>query len=156
MEDTVYKEWVPAGKLVKLLVGFVSLLFAFILLVVTVFEISLALVMAAILVPTLAFLGFLFWNYRGLEIKVNSNELQVDYGLFNRKRVSLSDIDSCEPTKASFWKYGGVGVRWGVDGSWAYTTSFGDAIKLNLQRGHPFVFSTNNPNDICKLIRACN
>lgn len=156
MADIVYKEWVPAGKLVKLLVGFVSLVFAFILLVVTVFAISLALVMAAILVPTLAFIGFMFWNYRGLEIKMNSNELQVDYGLFNRKRVSLSDIDSCEHTKASFWKYGGVGVRCGVDGSRAYTTSFGDAIKLNLQRGHPFVFSTNNPDEICKLIRACN
>lgn len=156
MADIVYKEWVPAGKLVKLLVGFVSLVSAFTLLVVTVFAISLALVMAAILVPTLAFIGFMFWNYRGLEIEMNSNELQVDYGLFNRKRVSLSDIDSCEPTKASFWKYGGVGVRCGVDGSRAYTTSFGDAIKLNLQRGHPFIFSTNNPDEICKLIRACS
>ena len=32
----MYKEWVPAGKLVKSLVGFVSLVFAFVLLVVAV------------------------------------------------------------------------------------------------------------------------
>jgi hypothetical protein len=155
MEDTVYREWVPAGKLVKSVFWFVFSVFALVLLVITISDFSLASVTATVLVIPLAFVGLLFWIYRGLEIKVNKRELQVNYG-FNRKRVSLSEVDSCEPTKVSFWRYGGVGVRWGIDGSWAYTTSLGDAIRLKLQRGRPFVFSTHNPDEICKLIITCN
>jgi hypothetical protein len=145
MEDAVYIEWVPAGKLMKSMFGFAFSLFVLVLLVITVFEISLVLVMATILAIPFAFVGFLFWNYRSLEIKVNKQELQVNYGFLNRKRVTLSEIDSYKPTKASFWKYGGVCVRWGIDGSWAYTTSLGDAIKLNLRRGRPFVFPHTTP-----------
>jgi heme/copper-type cytochrome/quinol oxidase subunit 4 len=155
LEDTLYREWVPAGKLVKSVVGFVFSLLAFVLIVIVVFETSLTLVMAVVMLIPLAFVGAMFWIYRGLEIKVNKRELQVNYG-FNRKRVSFSEVDSCKPTKVSFWRYGGVGVRWGFDGSWAYTTSLGEAIRLKLRRGRPFVFSTHNPNKICKLIDACN
>lgn len=155
MEDAEYREWVPAGKLVKSAVGFVFSLLAFVLIVITVFETSPASVMAVVMLIPLAFVGLMFWNYRGLEIKVNKRELQVNYG-FNRKRVSLSEVDSCKPTKVSFWNYGGVGVRWGFDGSWAYTTSLGDAIRLKLRRGRPFVFSTHNPHEICQLINARN
>ncbi|MGQ9529822.1 MAG: hypothetical protein ACUVQX_00310 [Candidatus Bathycorpusculaceae bacterium] len=37
---------------------------------------------------------------------------------------------SCKPVKASFGKYFGVGIRYGVNGSWAYTTSFGNAVEI--------------------------
>jgi hypothetical protein len=155
LEDIVYREWVPAGKLVKSAVGFVFSLLAFVLIVIAVFETSLALVIAVVMLIPLAFVGAMFWIYRGLEIKVKKRELQVNYG-FNRKRISLSEVDSCKPTKVSFRRYGGVGVRWGFDGSWAYTTSLGDAVRLNLRKDRPFVFSTHKPDEICKLINAGN
>jgi len=101
MENAVYREWVPAGKLMKSMCGLVFSLFALVLLVIIVFVISLVLVMATIFVIPLAFVGFLFWNYRGLEITVNKQELQVNYGFLNRKKVPLSEIDSYKPTKAS-------------------------------------------------------
>jgi len=103
-------------------------------------------------VSTLGFLLLLFWNYRGIQIQVADKELLINYGFFNRKHISMVDIVSCEPTKALFRKYGGVGVRFGLDGSWAYTTSFGDAVKIILRKGRPFVFSSNNPEKICSII----
>jgi len=93
-----------------------------------------------------------FWNYRGIRIKVNAKNLLIYYGFFNRKRIPIVDIVSCEPTKASFGRYGGIGVRYGTDGSWAYTTSFGDAVKIILRKGKPFVFSSNNPEKICSIV----
>jgi len=107
-----------------------------------------------IAVPTsvLAFLALLFWNYKGIKILLNTEELLINYGVLNRKSITLEDIVSCEPTKASFRRYGGVGVRLGIDGSWAYTTSLGDAVKIILRKGKPFVFSSNNPGKICSII----
>jgi len=96
---------------------------------------------------------FLFyWNYRGLKITLTNNQLEVNYGIFNRKKISLNTITSCDITKANFRIYGGVGIRYGTDGSWAYNTDFGEAIKLTFQYGKPFVFSTKNPQKICDLI----
>lgn len=69
---------------------FVFLIFALVLLVITISEISLALVTDSVLMIPLVFAGPLFWIYRGLEIMVNKHELQVNYG-FSRKRVSLSE-----------------------------------------------------------------
>ena len=55
-------------------------------------------------------------------------------------------------TKADFRTYGGVGIRFGTDGSRAYNTDFGEAVKLTLHHCRAFVFSTKNPQKICNLI----
>jgi hypothetical protein len=153
MKDIFYREWVPAVSLVKILVAFVVLitLSVQLLLVYTsyVFRNPFWIAMP---VSVTTFLLFLFWNYRGIEIELDDKELLVNYGIFNRKSISLKDILSCELTNASFRRYGGVGVRMGWDGSRAYTTSFGDAVRLTTQKGRPFVFSSHNPEEICKII----
>ncbi|MDH5495762.1 MAG: PH domain-containing protein [Candidatus Bathyarchaeota archaeon] len=92
------------------------------------------------------------WNYRGIRIKVTTESLLIYYGFFNRKQILIEDIVSCEPTKAPFRRYYGIGVRYGTDGSWAYTTSLGDAVKIILRKGKPFGFSSNNPEKICSTI----
>ena len=101
----------------------------------------------------LAFVLFLFWNYRGLEIKINSNELSVKYGIFNKKSLVFSQITSCRVTKAPFGRYGGIGFRYGFDGYTAYTTSFGNAVEIVPKEGRTFVFSSNNPEKVCKTIK---
>jgi hypothetical protein len=105
-----------------------------------------------VLTAPLAFVLLVFWNYRGIRIKVTSKNLLIYYGFFNHKHIQIVDIVSCEPTKASFGRYGGIGVRYGTDGSWAYRTSLGDAVKIILRKGKPFVFSSNNPEKICNTI----
>lgn len=149
MQDIVYSEWVPAGAFVKIMVGFVSLIVLCMLFITiavgVIIWISISL---SALVPLL----LLFWNYRGIKIQVTTRELLISYGYFNRKRFAIGDIASCKPVKASFRRYWGVGVRYGVDGSWAYTTSFGNAVEVIPKKGRAFVFSSNTPEKICNLI----
>jgi hypothetical protein len=153
MENVLYSEWVPAGKFLKTIVGFAFLLYLFILAItiwvsVSIRNPSLAAVVA---IPT-AFLLILCGNYRGIQIRITSNELIIRYGLLNRKHIHMANIVSCEPTKANFGKYWGVGIRYGTDGSWAYSTSFGNAVKIVQLKGRPFVFSSNKPDEICSTI----
>lgn len=153
MKDVVYTEWVPSGKLIKALVGSFSLLILCIVLIIIAAGAAIQHpFLIVVLVFSLALVLFVFWNYRGIRVKVTNKNLLVYYGFFNRKHISVADIMSCEPTKASFGKYGGIGIRYGTDGSWAYTTSLGDAVKITLRKGKLFVFSSNSPEKICSII----
>lgn len=153
MKDFVFSEWVPAGCFVKAIAGLVSLVILFVLSITVVTGVAFQNPFwIAVSIAASAFLLFLFWNYRGIRIRLSKNELLVDYGVFNRKSIPLSYIGSCEVVKASFWRYGGVGVRFGTDGSWAYTTSFGNAVKVTRKKGRTFVFSSSSPQTICKII----
>jgi len=151
-DEILYVEWVPAGRFIKAVI-----LFAFLLIL------SLGIIISAFTLKGLVFVGFIlgavslfifliFWNFRGLKITLTNNQLDVVYGIFNHKRIPLNNITSCDITKARFRTYGGVGIRFGVDGSWAYNTDFGEAVKLTFQSGRPFVFSTRNPQKICNFI----
>jgi hypothetical protein len=107
-----------------------------------------------IILLTLVFILALSLNFRGIRIQLNSKGLTVDYGLFNRKHIEMDDIVSCNLVKASFRRFGGVGVRYGLDGSWAYTTSFGNAVEIVPKKGRTFVFSSNHPEKICQIINT--
>lgn len=150
--DLIYTEWVPAGKFVKFTILFVFVLIS-----------TLAIIFIATLPNEIAFVGLIlggvsvfillfFWNYRGLKISITTNQLEVGYGILNRKRIPLNIITACDVSKARFRTYGGVGIRYGLDGSRAYNTDFGEAVKLTLKHARPFLFSTRNPEQICSLI----
>jgi hypothetical protein len=156
MDKTEYTEWVPAGRLVKGLFAMISVIIVFVTFAVFLF--SGGLLVEDILGVSLAWviLGILllvFWNYRGLQIKITDQRLSVDYGRFDKKSFLLKEIISCKKTK-SFGRYLGVGVRVGFDGSLAYTTSFGSAVEVTPKSGRVFVFSTKNPDKICQIIEA--
>lgn len=156
METVSYSEWVPTGALVKsLFVGFSAYIVIFTLAILLFTEVSLDTVYGLVFGwGILTFLLFLFWNYRGLKIQISSKKLFVVYGLFNRKSFLLKDIVSCNKTKASFGRYWGVGVRYGSDGSVAYTTSFGDAVEVAPKEGRKFVFSSKRPDEVCEVIKG--
>ncbi|HKM60012.1 MAG TPA: hypothetical protein VJY36_03985 [Candidatus Bathyarchaeia archaeon] len=154
MENVEYNEWVPAGALVKGLFAMVSLIIVFVTFAVFLF--SEKLLAEDILGVTfgwvvLAFLLLVFWNFRGLRIQIKDDRLYLDYGLFNKKSFLLKEIASCKKTKA-FFRYLGVGVRYGIDGSMAYTTSFASAVEVTLKLGRVFVFSSKNPDKVCEII----
>ena len=153
MRGVVFSEWVPAGSFIKAILGFVFLVILCVLSITVVTGVAFQNPFwLAVSGSTIAFLLFLFWNYRGIRVQLSEVELLVNYGVFNRTCVPLANIVSCETVKASFWKYGGVGVRFGTDGSWAYTTSFGNAVKVTRKKGRPFVFSSSSPQKICNII----
>jgi hypothetical protein len=149
----LYSEWVPAGKFVRTIVGSVSLLFLLVLAISTWvgFSVQNPLFVVIIALP-LVFVLIIYGNYRGIQIRITSGELVIRYGFLNRKHIYMSNIVSCEPTTANFGKYWGVGIRYGTDHSLAYTTSFGNAVKIVLKKGTPFVFSSHNPQEICNII----
>jgi hypothetical protein len=152
-DNTLYSEWVSVGKFVKAIVGSVSVVALFVLVIAIWFSISTRNPLFAVMVASpLIFLLILYGNYRGVRIRITSRELVVSYGVLNRKRIPISNIVSCELSKASFGKYLGVGIRYGTDGSLAYSTSFSNAVKINQLKAKPFVFSSNNPDEICSII----
>ena len=155
MENADYSEWVPAGALVKsLFVGFSAYIVIFTLAFFLFVELSVEIVYGLIFAwGILAVLLFSFWNYRGIKIQISTDKLLVVYGLFNRKTFLLKDIVSCKITKASFGRYWGVGVRYGSDGSVAYTTSFEDAVEVVPKTGRVFVFSSKRPVEACEVIK---
>jgi hypothetical protein len=154
MSNRDYNEWVPAGALVKGLFGLVTG-------IIVVVSVSLILFTNNLLMEDvmglafswviLAFLLLVFWNFKGLRIKITDESLTLAYGLFNKKSFLLNDITSCKKTRA-FGRYLGVGVRYGTDGSMAYTTSFSDAVEITPESGRTFVFSSKNPDKICEII----
>ncbi len=150
----LYTEWVPAGRFIKVVVLFACILIASLGIIVTAF-LPIELAFIGIICGAVSLLIFLmYWNYRELKITLTSNQIEVAYGIFNHKRIPIKKITSCDKTKANFRTYGGVGIRFGVDGSWAYNTDFGEAVKLTFQSGRPFVFSTKNSEQICNLING--
>jgi len=152
-DEILFTEWVPAGKFVKVVVLFACILIASLGIIITAFIPKELTFIGIILGAVSLFIFLIYLNYRGLKINLTSNQLEVKYGIFNHKRIPLNNITSCDITRASFRIYGGVGIRFGFDGSWAYNTDFGEAVKLTFQHGRPFVFSTRNPQKICNLIQ---
>ena len=151
-EELLYQEWVPAGKFVKAVMLFVFLLILTIGIIFTALRHKELMFIGILFGGISLFILLLYWNFRGLKITLTKNQLEVVYGIFNHKRIPLQKISKCDITKASFRKYGGIGIRLGLDGSWAYNTDFGEAVKLTFQHGRPFAFSTRNSQKICNLI----
>ena len=153
MTSEEYTEWVPMGALAKGLAAIVASIIVLMTLAVLflkgpVFEDYIGLAFAW---GVLGFILFVFWNFRGLSIQIEGDRLSVVYGLFNRKSFTFQEITSCSKTK-SFGRYMGIGVRYGTDGSMAYTTSFGYAVEVVPKVGRTFVFSSNNPDKVCEII----
>ena len=151
----MYTEWVPTGKFVKATISAVASTIILVLVMLAVFIQPLdteTVIGIGVSSAVLIFILVLFLNFRGIKIQLGPERLTVDYGWLNRKSIRLDEIVSCRLVKASFSRFGGVGVRYGVDGSWAYTTSFGNAVEVVPKQGRTFVFSSNNPQQICQTI----
>lgn len=156
MENSDYVEWVPAGKFIKVakVTTIFFIIIVFFLLIVFVRPLDTeAFIGIGVSVGVLIFILFLLVNFRGIKITVDSKELRVNYGFLNNKLIRLDEIHFCKPVKTPFRRFGGVGVRYGFDGSHAYTTSFGNAVEITPKKGRVFVFSSNNADKICEFIR---
>ena len=157
MDNLVYDEYIPTGAFVKIIIVAVLSLISLLLLVLAVYlqpwDIE-AIVGFGVSILTLVFVSIFALNFRGIKIQLSSEMLSVKYGLINLKSIELTEIASCKLVKASFKRFGGVGIRYGIDGSWAYSTSFGNAVEIIPKRGRRFVFSSNNPQEICQIVNS--
>ena len=96
---------------------------------------------------------FLYFSLRTLRIRLTERELRVAFGVIGTS-VPLSEVLLVEAEKPSFWRYGGgLGIRWGWDGSVGYLMNYGEAVRVIRRRGRAFLFSTRNPREVVEVIQ---
>lgn len=93
---------------------------------------------------------FLVANFWKMSITVDRQSLTVGFGVI-RKRLLLSEISSSQPIEYRWSKYGGWGIRWGRDGSRAYSASGKSAVALQISTRR-YVITTSNPEKLCQVI----
>ena len=150
MEHIIYSEENPVPTWTKLL---------FVLIIAVFPPIIFLQLLSGVFIPKLIILGFaldaffiaIYFNFRKLVVKVSEDELTVSFG-FIKKKIPIKDIIMAKTTSAKLGIYGGNGIRLGGDGSLAFITNFGDAVKLTRTSSRPFVFSTNNPDKLVDVI----
>jgi len=96
-------------------------------------------------------ISIIYAIFGDLKIVITSEGLVVAFRFFSQ-RFFLCDIELCEQTTTSFKKYAGIGIRYGADGSLAYSTSLGSAVRITQAGERSFVFSTNHPDTVCQII----
>ncbi len=153
VNQEIYRERLTMALWVSLLFGFVIGMLAVIGYVKIYFGINLGKTFSmATLFGTEAFLILVYLVCRRLDISIDPERVEVRFGII-RKTIPIEEIVSCEPTHAGFAVGNGrVGISYGIDGTIAFTTSFGDAVKIRKRKGRPFVFSTNRPFEVSEHI----
>jgi len=153
VNSEIYRERLVMAPWVSLLFGFVIGIIAVMVYVKIYFGINLGrnTSSTATLFGVEVFLILVYLVFMRLDISIDPERVEVRFGII-RKTIPIEEIVSCEPTYASFTVYGGVGIRYGIDGSMAFTTSFGDAVKIKKRKGRSFVFSTNGPIEVLEHI----
>lgn len=152
--DVVYSESIRAGRGVRVFVSSIYLLLLALSVTVAVLDSQFILMSIIIVITvTIAFV-LLYWNFSTLRIVITQSHLDVRYGRMNRKTVPLEQMTDCEHIQIRLKEYGGIGIRLGRDGTWAYNTSLGDAVKVTIIGERPFAFSTANPENVCELLQG--
>jgi len=94
---------------------------------------------------------FLYFSLRTLRIRVTESQLSVAFGVIGTS-IPLSEVLLVEAEKPSFWRYGGLGIRWGWDGSVGYLMNYGEAVRVTRRRGRAILFSTRSPTEVVAVI----
>ena len=152
--DVLYTESIRAGKLVRLLVSTIYITLFSISTAMAIFDSQFILMSGVIIASVTVAFVLLYLNFRILRITITESHLKVRYGKFQRKIIPIAKMTECEHIQISFKEYGGIGIRLGRDGTWAYNTSLGDAVKVIITDERPFAFSTVNPERVCTLLRG--
>jgi hypothetical protein len=154
MTHVLYSEWIPTSKYLRATLLATAALIVIILVAVAVFIQPSGLGMLVgfgVSTAVLVLMLFVYRVFRGIKIHLTSERLTVTYGL-SRESVKVDEIVSCKLVKASFSRFGGLGIRYSFDGAWAYTTSFGNAVEIAPKKGRKFVFSSNNSKKFCEIL----
>jgi hypothetical protein len=150
----MYSEWVPTSKYLRATLLATAALIVIIVVAVAVFVQPSGpgmLVGFGVSAAVLVLMLFVYRVFRGIKIHLTSERLTVTYGL-SRESVKVDEIVSCKLVKASFSRFGGLGIRYSFDGAWAYTTSFGNAVEIVPKKGRNFIFSSNNSKKFCETL----
>ena len=104
----------------------------------------------------LLFLGVTI-NFSRLTIRMTPGYISVGYGII-KHLILWENVEACYLDETSIIRYGGWGIRIArVKGKWrlVYNVVGSPRIVLSLKRGRfkEFVFSTENPEQVIKLVK---
>ncbi len=94
----------------------------------------------------------LFLTFRVMEIWITDTMLIVGFG-YLKHRVALSNIETVIAMRPPWWRYGGLGIRFGLDFSVAYLQNYGRGVRVIPWRGRVLYFSTANPDAVVNILR---
>ena len=152
-DQILYTESIRADRSVRLFVSIIYITLAAISIAMALVDPQFILMSVIIIASiTIAFL-LLYLNFRVSLISITEAHLEVSYGRFQRKIIPFTKMIDCEHIQIRLKEYGGIGIRLGRDGTWAYNTSLGDAVKVIIADERPFAFSTANPEKVCKILQ---
>ena len=77
-----------------------------------------------------------------MTIRITKSTLTVGFG-FIKHRIELNNIDKVEVRRYPWWKYGGFGIRFGLDWSVGYIQNYKQGILIVPISGRKLFFSTN-------------
>lgn len=105
-------------------------------------------VVTASLVGVFVIITAVFWS---MTVTVTGEDLAWHFGLgLMRKSVPLAEIESCRPTRTSFWN--GWGIHWSPRG-WVYNVSGFGAVEVRLKSGKAFRLGTDEAEALAEAIR---
>lgn len=110
-----------------------------------------------ILLAIVLFFLAIMINFISLNIKANSQSITVGYGVFQHT-ILWANIEDCYLDETSIIRYGGWGIRIArIKGKWklVYNIIGGPCVVIALRMGtfREFVFSTQNPEQVMKIIK---
>jgi hypothetical protein len=151
-EKILFAESVPAGRAIKCLIAIAFFSVITISALVLTSDPKFTFFYTVMFLFMVMFPTLLYLNFRVLNIDIPGSHIVLRFGIGNRLVIPICEVVECEQIKASFSRYGGAGIRLGMDGSRAYVLFFGDAVKVTNKEGKAFVFSTRKADKVCSLI----
>ena len=150
-EETVYLTWLIISFI--LLFGFLLFILFYQMLVIP-SELSSVITIVLIIVLLLSIFSV---NFLILRIKITQEYLSVASGIF-KHITPFRDIIDCHVDEDPTLKFNGYGIRYGrFNGERIQGYVMGDPkviIALNKGKYRHFVFTTKNPQEVCKLIKT--
>lgn len=85
-----------------------------------------------------------------LKVVIEGDASEIRFGLgFIRKKIHLTDIESCHAMKNPWYEWGIRPTRHG----WIYSVSGSSAVEIKMRTGQKYRIGTDVPNDLEKAIR---
>ncbi len=100
-----------------------------------------------ILSMVIALIVFAGMTFRILKVTISDTQLTVSYGPIKHV-LSINNIESVQATKAPWYMYGGLGIRFGWDWSVGYIQNWRRGVRVVPKRGRVLYFSSNKPDEI--------
>jgi hypothetical protein len=94
-----------------------------------------------------------FLAFSRMTVRIDPTKVRLRLGVI-AKEVRMEDVVSAAVENAMLRTYGGIGIRYGTDGSMAFLSSVGTAVKLTRRNGRPILFSTRRAPEVSQLVNS--